>query len=535
MTDEQVKVILGGLLHDIGKVIYRQGADRRKHSQSGYDFLKDEAKLADREVLECVLYHHADLLKNADIERKSLAYIIYISDNIAASADRRTNNSEDTGFEIAMPLQSVFNILNGNQQRYYYSPGMLDPDGEINYPALEKRPFDEAFYGKVKGNLLQNLLGIRYTREFLDSMLSVLEANLSFVPSSTARNEMADISLYDHAKLTAAVGSCIYEYLRETQVSDYREGLFTHAGDFYGKQVFLLYSMDVSGIQDFIYTITSKGALKTLRARSFYLEIMMEHIIDCLLDELQLSRANLIYSGGGHCYLLLPNTKKTKEILQQYNGKLNRWLKDTFTISLYVADGYCACSSDTLKNMPNGSYENLFREIGNAISGKKANRYSADDIIGFNEEKIENYTKECKVCKGVGITDENGLCEICAAIEGFSNHILQDEFFTVSLKKAENSLPLPGGYYITTDDRESLKHKMQEDTCFVRAYSKNRLYTGKYMATKLWVGSYTSGKDFSQLAKEAHGINRIGILRADVDNLGHAFVAGFQNSDNKNK
>lgn len=43
-----------------------------------------------------------------------------------------------------------------------------------------------------------------------------------------------------------------------------------------------------------------------------FLEIMMEHIIDCLLDELNLSRANLIYSGGGHCYMLLPDTDDVK-------------------------------------------------------------------------------------------------------------------------------------------------------------------------------------------------------------------------------
>ena len=56
--------------------------------------------------------------------------------------------------------------------------------------------------------------------------------------------------------------------------------------------------MDISGIQDFIYTIHSENAMKMLRSKSFYLEIMMEHIIDSLLERLNLSRANLIYSGG---------------------------------------------------------------------------------------------------------------------------------------------------------------------------------------------------------------------------------------------
>ena len=37
MTEEKVKLITGSLLHDIGKVIYRQGTDRRNHSTAGGD------------------------------------------------------------------------------------------------------------------------------------------------------------------------------------------------------------------------------------------------------------------------------------------------------------------------------------------------------------------------------------------------------------------------------------------------------------------------------------------------------------------
>ena len=37
----------------------------------------------------------------------------------------------------------------------------------------------------------------------------------------------------------------------------------------------------------------------------------------------------------------------------------------------------------------------------------------------------------------------------------------------------------------------------------------------------------TNGDTFEELAKKSTGIERLGILRADVDNMGHAFVAGF--------
>jgi CRISPR-associated protein Csm1 len=367
MTDAEVKLVIGALLHDIGKVIYRQGDDKRKHSRSGYDFLKEEIQIEDEEILNSVLYHHADMLKGGKLPENSLAYIVYIADNIASAADRRQKESEDTGFEISMPLQSVFNILNGNLQDMYYKPKTLDIADDINYPGKEKIKFDEHFYTKVKRNLSDNLKGLDFSQEYVNSLLEVMEANLSYVPSSTAKNEMADISLYDHVKLTAAIASCIYGYIQENHISDFKTYLFKNAQQFYKENVFLMYSMDISGIQEFIYTITSENALKTLRARSFYLEIMMEHIIDELLQNLHLSRANLIYSGGGHCYILAPNTESCKTTIEKYTEELNRWLLDTFQISLYVADGYAECSANTLKNVPDGRYHLVKEPQGTEI------------------------------------------------------------------------------------------------------------------------------------------------------------------------
>ena len=51
-------------------------------------------------------------------------------------------------------------------------------------------------------------------------MLEIFEATLSFVPSSTSQKQMIDISLYDHVKITAAIGSCIYEYMKENNETE---------------------------------------------------------------------------------------------------------------------------------------------------------------------------------------------------------------------------------------------------------------------------------------------------------------------------
>ena len=109
MNEKETKLIIAAILHDIGKVIYREGNDVRKHSISGYDYLK-ETGITDKEILDAVKYHHAQSLRNADIEDNSLSYIVYMADNIASATDRRERMEEEKGFEISAPLESVFNI-----------------------------------------------------------------------------------------------------------------------------------------------------------------------------------------------------------------------------------------------------------------------------------------------------------------------------------------------------------------------------------------------------------------------------------------
>ena len=133
VTDKQIKLIIGSLLHDIGKVVYRSG-DGRNHSQSGYDYLKDEADIKDIDILNCVRYHHGVYLRKAKIPQNSNAYITYFADNIAAFADRRENENPEDGFDKTIPLDSVFNILNGNNGKSHYAMQVLDVKKEINYP-----------------------------------------------------------------------------------------------------------------------------------------------------------------------------------------------------------------------------------------------------------------------------------------------------------------------------------------------------------------------------------------------------------------
>lgn len=536
MLERQMKTAIGGILHDIGKVLYRAD-DRRNHSLSGYEFLRDEVGIIDTEILDQVKYHHAAFLRDARLPGNSLAYITYMADNISAAADRRENDTAETGFDKTIPLESIFNILNGNHQHKHYPPTTLEADGVIHYPNDQNIIFNESFYSKIRGNLREALHGLRDTgtipNGYINSLLEVMEANLSFIPSSTSRKEIADISLYDHVKLTAAIGNCILAYLTKQGREDYHDILFVHGEHFQKEKAFLLFSMDLSGIQKFIYhQYGTEDVLKNLRARSFYLDIMMENMADELLDSIGVSRANLIYSGGGHAYMLLPNTEAVKEKIKDFESDTDAWMLEEFNGELFLACGYAQASADDLENRPSGAYQNLFREASANVSSRKLHRYSAQDIMSLNHKSQEDHERECKICHRSDHLAEEDLCEICSGLKRLSGAILnQDkEFFTVQLSNGRSQadcIPIWKNELLFWDTGKNLRAKMAGDSTYIRSYVKNEQYVGEYLASKIWVGNYCSDSTIEKIVAKGTGIQRLGVLRADIDNLGQAFVAGF--------
>ena len=100
-------------------------------------------------------------------------------------------------------------------------------------------------------------------------------------------------------------------------------------------------------IQSFIYNISSKGALKGLRSRSFYLELLLENLVDEILSSCFLYRTNLLYTGGGHAYLLLPNTQTAKDSAAEAVNNINKKLLELFGSRLFVAYGLQVLSQGT--------------------------------------------------------------------------------------------------------------------------------------------------------------------------------------------
>ena len=435
-----------------------------------------------------------------------------------------------------MPLESIFNLLNNNNGNAKYNPYLTNIETDINYPVLsENAPrFTPEAYSTILSNIGDNLKRIVWTANYVHSLLEILEDNLLFVPSSTSRKEVADISLYNHSKLTAAFAASVYDYLKEKNISDYRQTLFSKAKKFYEEKAFLLVKLDLSGIQNFIYTIHSENALKNLRARSFYLDFMTEHIASELLRSLGYTRANLLYNGGGGSDLLVANTENIRNALKTFCNSVNKWFINRFDIALFMAMGFAPCSSLDLQNKPEGSYAELYRTRAESIAESKARRYDAADIIALNNRESTNDGRECKICGRSDNLNAENLCNVCAALTKLGASLIKDEygFIAVDDDFKGDKLPLPRDKFLTLCDAEKSREYLKKGAA---VYGKNEFYTENNLEAKIWLADYHTGEDFEELANQSTGIKRLGIIRADIDNLGAAFALGFRRKDGDNR
>jgi CRISPR-associated protein Csm1 len=111
-------------------------------------------------------------------------------------------------------------------------------------------------------------------------------------------------------------------------------------------------------------------------------------------------------------------------------------------------------------------------------------------------------------------------------MQDISSSLAEKDFFYVGDTIYTSRLALPSltetfKYLSIFDEQEIMTMKPSG-----RIYRKNGIYKAKN-AKRIWMADYSIGLDFGTLANEAEGIDRIAVLRADVDNLGKAFTGGF--------
>ncbi len=247
-----------------------------------------------------------------------------LADRLSAGADRieETESEDYKRARLACVFQQV--SLSGREgtggqgQRRYYP---LKPIEEGIFPLAE----DEA-RATAYGDLYQAFLGAQEqlpldggTVRYLQALSSLLERFLWCVPAS-AYHTRPDVSLYDHALTTAAIAQCLYQYHRE------KGGLPDEQADPTPK--FLLVGGDLSGIQSYIFGLERShgaGVAKLLRARSFYLQALTRSVVLETCARAGLSPLARIMDAGGRFILLLPHTERVRQMLEGLAREVEEW------------------------------------------------------------------------------------------------------------------------------------------------------------------------------------------------------------------
>lgn len=534
MKTEKLKLFYGGLFHGIGKVRQRATGERGKSALVGADWF--EMYSDDMDISQQIRYRMGD--HQVDLDESHLAYITYLAANIASGKDWGYSQEEACKQDENRYAnqEDIFNVFGQAGSKRYFRPKELNVKEPPNDADVSQKEFSKEDYVCLVKRIDDALSLMTFNEEYVNSALNLAEATLSFVPASTNTTEITDISLYEHSKLTAGFACAIYDYLSESNRKNYKKELSIQAQDFYNETAFLLASFDISGIQDFIYNIATKGAAKQLKARSLFLDFMSEHISDSLLEELDLTRANLIYLGGGHAYFILANTEKTKKIVAEFEKKFNQFLLEKFQTRLYVAFGWSEfAAKDVVSNTSSlESYRQIYQQTSHQISRKKISRYDWHTIADLNQGG-KKAGRECQICHSVDQlieVDSQILCHLCDGLRVFSKQIRKRHFLISSTK---DGLPIGPNASLSAIDEEQIKSGIQG-----RIYIKNDFSSVSTVSTHIFIGDYQYedidryaylSTQYRQADGNLTGIKRLAVVRLDVDDLGAGFMAGFSQQD----
>lgn len=278
------------------------------------------------------------------------------------SAWEREKRDKGKGKSKKDPLISVFSRINIEKgdlpKTAYYYPKKLSMNREI-FPVTEIN--ENLGYNKLWSSFIKEIEKMRKITEFslyFNTLYFILQKYTWAIPSATYV-DILDISLFEHLKTTCAIASCltyvederidllikalykkwkIEETLRKEGLKgkelfyktdeEFRKRANDNEKKIIKEKFFILIGGDISGIQDFIYSISSKGAAKSLKGRSFYLQILTEVIAKYVLKRLELPITNLLYVGEDHFFILAPKSledkfydvkKKVGDILIEYH------------------------------------------------------------------------------------------------------------------------------------------------------------------------------------------------------------------------
>ena len=520
MENKREHVYLAALLHDIGK--FYQRADRpfndayaqlsdyskelandicpvNEHGRFGYQhvvwtnefFEKNKSKFNSIPGIKANLYdkNNEDCIENLACNhhkpQTELQAIITMADWWSAGIDRRNasekDEAKDENINInwgrtrykQIPLYSIFNTINDYKGNFGFPLTPID---------LSKNSFPKAINSKEDGvseedyELLWNNFSKDFNKlpsdninAFTESLTYLLKKHTWCIPSNTM--DMANVSLYDHLKTTAAFADCLYEYKKVNpdafNWNNNDKRLTLKENEF----PVILLGGDISGIQKFIYNISSRKAATSLKGRSFYLQLMIDAIIQRIImhQDIQATIGHVIYSSGGKFYMILPNTKKViqainditldveKDIWDEHKGKLT--INIDYTPFAYRNESNEINFEGAEKG--NTNLGKLWKSLADKLTEKKNKKFKnilSNNYTSFFE--VNEKGGDVKVCSVSGEELAKGEFEKLKDSEKFISKIVKDQIdLGETLKDVDYVVTFKGDEADSSYLSNRLKHK----------------------------------------------------------------------------
>jgi CRISPR-associated protein Csm1 len=571
MDNEELRnLTIGALLHDVGKLVIRSQkvSEGKDHSTVGREWLEQFTEYGlPHEVIHYAAFHHGKYFSEINLSNKLL--FVYQADNISAQEREDRPGVYD---QRETPLLSIFSRISLNQPdaakensfRFHELSEMAD---DVPYPTqIENIVMGTERYSDLLSRFHDSFKEWVEKGCYLSRLFVLLEKYWSHIPSETMRTKgvldtYPDISLFDHARTTAAIAGCLYNYFTTEPADRFLSSNLKDEIRDYDKKYFTILGGDFSGVQDFIYTTSSRGALKTLRAKSFFLELLTEHLVTQICSRFNLSIANVIYSGGGRFYLLLPDLSSLEDSIKEISDTINTWLKEKFQFRLYLALEIVAATGGNLKSK---EIRNIWANLGAKLGAKKTKKFEGQLKEIIEPSQPTDPLQHCSVCyrDDVELKQDSRLewvCSYCLNLFRAGDRITRCNYVvgrTVSdagsQKGDELILPnLDGSYTIYSfEERESsadrditfLVNSLNPSDYFRPDMHKFLLGNHVRKVFELPLGGQKKEKEenegeykpestasFAGLSASSRGDMKLGALRMDVDNLGTIFYKGLKN------
>jgi CRISPR-associated protein Csm1 len=572
------QIYLAGLLHDIGKFYQRvddnsagkskilsediknvtgsicpqyKGNYSRKHVLYTAQFIEELIKTNNRfninrdelKLFRLAAAHHAP----GNFHEQ----IIQLADHLSAGLDRddAPEKTKDIEFENdptrfkKVRMRSLFEQLFTNEesdfkfelpltQNNIHNENDFFPQSEIEEHPNYKKLWDEFTIEiqKINGGEIKS---------YAENILSILETYTSFIPSSTMH--LPDVSLYDHLKTTAAFSLCLHDYAEENKINTIENLKETNP--------FILIGGDISGIQHFIYNVISKSAAKNLKGRSFYINLLIENIIQVILNELNLFNGNIVYGSGGKFYIIAPNTKVVKEKLTNIHSRISEEMLVKHQDELYLALSNIAFGFDILTK---GDPGKLWKNLNDQLTKEKKHKYFDRLQEHFNMfEPIDTADMQQDEISGKMILENEGAYirgDLFVHEETTKTYVKLGQLLKntkyIIYTDANNSInenEVKGLFgkkfrFIGRDEQKNELHKLDKKSKIFCLNEPKKLQLHPDLRTKyMWYGGNKYPTDiegnpisFDKLANEDDSnLKRLGVLKMDVDSLGKAFISGL--------